>query len=264
MSHALNLLMSLSQAKATASRLVLCALLAILMSGCGKHVTSEGMNRTAPRGTYKPYTINGQTYHPLQSSAGFVEEGQASWYGRDFHGKPTSSGEPYNMDDMTGAHKLLPMHTQVLVTNLENGRRVEIRINDRGPFARGRVLDLSRAAADRLGVRGAGTARVRVEALGGPSRPGTPGTPGAPGYRQDDIPGTFYVQVAAYSRPENAQSLTESMRRRGFGGSRVQNAMVNGKNYWRVQLGTFQSVSAASAALGKLERDFPSSFVIAD
>lgn len=227
----------------------------LMAAGCGKRVTSDGSGRAPGRGTFKPYTINGQTYYPLQSSDGFVEEGVASWYGRDFHGKSTSSGEPYNMNAMTGAHKLLPMNTRVLVTNLENGRRTEVRINDRGPFVRGRILDLSLNAADALGVRGAGTARVRVEALGGS---------GAPLPRENDLPGTFYVQVAAFSSPDNAQSLTNAMRRRGFSESRVQSVYVGGRNYWRVQLGAFRTVGAANTALGRLEAEFPSSFVIAD
>lgn len=235
-------------------------LLVGLASGCGKRVAVDDYSgRSAPRGTFKPYTINGQTYYPLQSADGFVEEGIASWYGRDFHGRSTSSGEPYNMYSMTGAHKILPMHTRLEVTNLENGRSIQIRVNDRGPFVRGRIVDLSRKAADELGISGAGTARVRIVAIGGGSGP-LPRENDAP----RNAPGVFYVQVASYTDPEQARWLSETLRRQGYPGSRVQSAYVGGRNYWRVQLGAFNSMHAANSAQGRLEREFPSSFVIAD
>ena len=117
-------------------------------------------------GAPRPYRVNGDWYQPLASARAFRERGLASWYGKDFHGKKTSSGEVYDMYAMTAAHKILPLGTYVRVRNLENGRVADVRINDRGPFVRGRIIDLSYTAARKLGVVGPGTARVEVTALG--------------------------------------------------------------------------------------------------
>jgi rare lipoprotein A len=110
----------------------------------------------------KPYKIKGIWYYP-QIDYGYVEEGIASWYGPGFHGKATANGEAYDQNDMTAAHRTLPMPSIVRVTNLENGRSIKLRINDRGPFAQGRIIDLSRRGAQLLGFYNAGTAPVRVE-----------------------------------------------------------------------------------------------------
>lgn len=121
-----------------------------------------------PRSRYgnpEQYTVAGKTYRVMASSAGYAESGQASWYGTKFHGRRTSSGEPYDMMQLTAAHKTLPIPTYAHVINLENGRRSIVRINDRGPFHDDRIIDLSYAAAVKLGVHTTGTARVRVEAI---------------------------------------------------------------------------------------------------
>jgi rare lipoprotein A len=123
-------------------------------------------------GIYKvgnPYQISGVWYYPAVDYE-YDETGIASWYGPDFHGKVTANGEPYDMNAMTAAHRTLPMPSVVQVTNLENGRSVTLRINDRGPFARGRIIDLSRRAAQLLGVEKQGTAKVRVQILAEESR----------------------------------------------------------------------------------------------
>lgn len=133
---------------------------ASLLAGCGGGSWRQG----GIAGT-KPYTVRGKTYYPLASARGFVEEGIASWYGEKFHGKTTASGERYNQNAMTAAHKLLPLGSRVRVTHLGSGRSVVVRINDRGPFAGGRVIDLSRGAAMRLNMLREGTARVRVRSL---------------------------------------------------------------------------------------------------
>jgi len=111
------------------------------------------------------YEEFGQRYKVLESSEGFSEKGIASWYGSDFHGRNTSSGETYDMYQMTAAHKTLPLPTYVSVNNLDNGRTLIVKVNDRGPFIEGRVIDLSYAAAYRLGVTGPGTANVEIIAL---------------------------------------------------------------------------------------------------
>ncbi len=129
--------------------------------------------REEPRarsGNPESYEQNGQRYRVMDSSEGYQEEGLASWYGEPFHGRRTSSGERYDMYLMTAAHKTLPLPTYVEVTNLDNDRRIVVRVNDRGPFHEGRIIDLSYVAAGKLGMLGAGTARVRVRALDPASR----------------------------------------------------------------------------------------------
>ncbi|MEO6696998.1 MAG: septal ring lytic transglycosylase RlpA family protein [Gammaproteobacteria bacterium] len=116
------------------------------------------------------YEVNGRLYHTLSSSAGYVERGIASWYGTKFHGRRTSSGEPYDLYAVTAAHKTLPLPSYVLVTNLNNGRNLVARVNDRGPFHQDRIIDLSYAAAGKLGVLPTGTALVEVRAI----QPGEP------------------------------------------------------------------------------------------
>lgn len=113
----------------------------------------------------KPYSVMGKTYWPVQSGLGFREEGFASWYGIDFHGKKTATGEVYDMFSISAAHKTLPLGTKVRVTNLENGRELELVVNDRGPFVDGRIIDLSYASARLLGMADSGLARVRVEGI---------------------------------------------------------------------------------------------------
>lgn len=119
---------------------------------------------TGPRGL-KPYTIKGKTYYPLASARNFSETGLASWYGKPFHGRKTANGETYNMYAMTAAHTILPLNTTVRVTHLRSGKSVVVRINDRGPFVSGRVIDLSLAAARKLNMEKSGVTRVRVEAI---------------------------------------------------------------------------------------------------
>lgn len=126
---------------------------------------NEQRNRHLPKA--KPYTVRGVTYVPYASADNFEEIGIASWYGPGFHGKKTSNGETFNTNDLTAAHKLLPFNTRVKVTNLENGASVIVRINDRGPFTRERIIDLSQAAANKIGMIKKGTAKVHVQYVGG-------------------------------------------------------------------------------------------------
>ncbi len=119
----------------------------------------------ARSGNAPRYEVFGETYRTLATSEGYEAEGVASWYGREFHGRSTSSGEPYDMYAMSAAHRTLPLPTYLEVTNLDNGRRVVVRVNDRGPFHDDRILDLSYAAAWKLRMLGTGTARVRIRAL---------------------------------------------------------------------------------------------------
>ena len=128
----------------------------------------DAVPRPEPRSRYgnnSPYVVMGKTYRVLDSAAGYHEKGIASWYGSKFQGRRTSSGEPYDMHMATAAHKSLPLPTYAEVTNLENGRKVIVKINDRGPFHDNRIIDLSYGAAVKLGMTGKGTARVEVRAI---------------------------------------------------------------------------------------------------
>ena len=132
----------------------------------GDALAKEGdvYTKSSGRKSYS-YTVLGKRYQTLADSKGFEQQGPASWYGNPFHGRKTANGETYDMNELTAAHKELPLGTKVEVTNLSNGRKVVVRINDRGPFHGNRVLDLSRAAAQELGTLNAGVAQVQIRAL---------------------------------------------------------------------------------------------------
>jgi rare lipoprotein A len=153
------------------------------------------------------------------------------------------------MYQMTAAHRILPMHTRVVVTNLDNGRRAEVRINDRGPFVKNRIIDLSYAAASALGVVGPGTARVRLETV--------------PGERIRYV-GPFYVQYGAFVVEANARNLRNKLSDRGYPGTRVVRGELNGTTFWRVQVGAFSSLTDAESIRVRLAKESPDCFVIAD
>jgi rare lipoprotein A len=202
----------------------------------------------------KPYVVNGVHYYPLPDAYGFIEYGKASWYGKEFHGRPTSSGEVYNMYGRTAAHKLLPLDTVVKVTNLTNQKTVILPVNDRGPFVKGRVIDLSYGAARDLDMIGPGVVDVKVEALG--REVGS--VKGRGGITplievQDFRHGEFTVQVGAFENRQNALELAERLR-----GSldEVKIAVYedeNGKIFHRVQVSKCETLDQAEAMEKKLE-----------
>lgn len=155
------------------------------------------------RACARPYEVLGVRYVPMASARSYVEEGVASWYGRQFHGRPTSTGEPYDMFAMSAAHPTLPLPSYARVTHLQNGRSVTVRVNDRGPFLHGRLIDLSYAAAMRLDMVGAGSAPVRVEALDTES-PQVATAPRRPPPATDLPAGSRPVAAGAVSAPEPA------------------------------------------------------------
>jgi len=162
---------------------------------------------------FRPYIVNGERYYPLPHSNGFVQTGKASWYGKDFHGRPTASGAAYNMYRKTGAHKTLPLGTYVRVLNLENGKQTVVKINDRGPFVKGRIIDLSYAAARDIGLIGPGVAKVRIEALGRQVGEYVSKSGKDPVVETRDLEkGTFTVQVGAFRERENALRLAKRLK----------------------------------------------------
>ncbi len=163
--------------------------------------------------TMRPYVVGGERYYPLSNAEGFVERGVASWYGPPFHGRRTSNGEIYNMDAMTAAHKTLPMGTQVRVLNLQNGKETVVRINDRGPFVPGRVIDLSREAARRIDLVGPGTCEAEIAVLG--KEVLTWRSPFGDRLMveiRDPRKGSFTVQIGAFRDENNARRMAERLR----------------------------------------------------
>lgn len=187
------------------------------------------------------YEVLGQRYRVLDSADGYRERGRASWYGRKFHGRSTSSGEPYDMFEMTAAHRTLPLPSYVRVTNLENGREVVVRVNDRGPFHAERIIDLSYAAAVKLDMIDRGTAPVSLEAL----------TPAKRTAAAEDLP--LYLQTGAFSEAGNAENMAERLR--GYGLDRVFVAFTEDPEpLYRVRVGPYADTGALSEVRRLLER----------
>lgn len=182
----------------------------------------------SPYGNHSPYTVLGQTYYLKPSAIGYQELGIASWYGTKFHGRLTSSGEPYDMFQMTAAHKTLPLPTYAEVRHLENGRSIIVRINDRGPFHSDRIIDLSWAAAVKLGIDHAGTGPVEVRAI-------TFDEPATPMVRPARFP--VLLQVGAFSDRERAESVARALGNGGVQPVRTESARTGNGQVWRVRIG---------------------------
>ena len=184
------------------------------------------------------YVVYGKRYYTLPSSKGYRERGLASWYGTKFHGKRTSSGEPYDLYGMTAAHKTLPLPTYVEVTNLDNDRTVILKVNDRGPFHDERLIDLSYAAAAKLDILGNGTGRVEVSAID----TGTPVTntdtvpviPAAGDLAEDAV---LYLQVGAFSNRENAERLQGKILAEDIAAVRIVDSPGDNGTLYKVQVG---------------------------
>ncbi len=192
-----------------------------------------------PRSRYgnpSSYVVRGKRYHVMADAHGYRERGIASWYGSGFQGRRTSSGEPYDMYSMSAAHKTLPLPTYVRVRNLDNGRQVVVRVNDRGPFHPGRLIDLSYAAASRLGMLRRGTAHVEVEALLPGTGQGTATVPPGPPPRSAPVE-RGYVQVGAFGRRFNAEILQRRLRQALGLPVRITEVQRHGGLLYLVQIG---------------------------
>lgn len=285
--------------RSNASLLVLLGA-ALLLAACAgpRGPTTEGNAGRSPEplrdpatttlypkaGNKSPYTVLGKTYHLLHTATGYREVGLASWYGSKFHGRSTSNGEAYDMFAMTAAHKTLPIPAYVRVTNLENGRSAIVRVNDRGPFHDDRIIDLSYAAARKLGVYAHGTARVEVVAidpadyqrnsveeprvvtrtrldrpplarrdLGSDAKDGPPlGRP-------------TFLQVGSFASLESARSLEATVIQRVAAPTRVRKTQVRGRSLFQVLVGPFADpaeLDYARTLLVEAERLTP--FVVTD
>jgi len=223
----------------------------------------EPVPKAEPRSQYgnkSPYTVLGQTYRVLPSAKGYVERGIASWYGNKFHGYTTSTFEKYDMYAYSAAHKTLPLPSYARVTNLENGRSVVVRINDRGPFVANRVIDLSYVAAVKIGVWPKGTAMVEVRALEPGARPAAePAAPAAVSARANVAAAPakapnplLYLQVGAFADRSNAERAAARVRAARLGDVRVVAAQVDGRTVRRVRLGPLKDVDEADRLTPKV------------
>lgn len=232
----------------------------LLLSACGKQLRepADGPGRPvpiseinepvpapeprSPYGNHTPYTVLGRTYHVLPTSNGYVERGQASWYGSKFHGRSTSSGEIYDMHKVTAAHRSLPLPSFATVRNLENGREITVRVNDRGPFHSDRIVDLSYAAALKLGIVETGTAEVVVRAIH------------FEGSHESEIavqpPSKLpaRVQAGAFGEQTAAASLAERLEQAALGPVRVEPSRNGTRRVWRVRIGPLLDAEQARQA----------------
>ena len=237
-----------------------------LLTACGgiaSHRPSARPAPPAPSGYPKPYRVLGTWYQPIPNARNFEQSGIASWYGKKFHGRKTSNGETYNMYAMTAAHKTLPLGTFVQVSNLDNGRSVDVRVNDRGPFVRGRIIDLSYKAAKAIGMVAPGTARVRVVALGAPA----PGS--VPGKTLQFLPidyysGNFTFQVGAFTERANALRLVQKLGRQ-YKNAHMTTFQDGVRTFYRVRVGQTDSLEQAQLFENQLVKEgFPGAFIVAE
>jgi rare lipoprotein A len=230
---------------------------ALILGGCALVVDHDGPGHPTPAqtddaipkqeplskyGNPESYLVNGKHYYTLKTSSGFRQRGIASWYGKKFHGRRTSSGEIYDMYKMTAAHKELPLPTYVTVKNLDNGKTAVLKVNDRGPFHANRIIDLSYAAALKLGIAEKGTAFVEVNVVTARgSRAGAPVMARASGGSS----ALLYLQIGAFADPSNARRLSEEVRRYLHSTVRIDAAVRGGEPLYRVQVGPIVGVDLA-------------------
>jgi rare lipoprotein A len=221
--------------------------------GINVHNIRDAVPKPEPRSRYgnpKSYKVHGRRYYVMADSRGYVERGIASWYGTKFHGRRTSSGETYDMYGMTAAHKELPIPTYVRVVNLRNGQAVVVKVNDRGPFHGNRIIDLSYAAAAKLGILGKGTGLVEVQAID-PRRQAPAPRRYASSYDKDL---SLYIQVGAFADRNNADRLRHRLTRSLNGSIRVQQANNGVSPIFRVQVGPLATVEQADQVHMQLAR----------
>ena len=264
---------------------------ALFLSGCASDdLGGRYSQRNAIRGkngTYKvgkPYKIMGKWYYP-EEDYNYSEVGMASWYGEDFHAKYTANGEIYDMNTLTAAHRTLPLPSIVRVTNLENGRSLVLRVNDRGPFAKNRIIDISKRGAQLLGYKEKGVTKVRVEILAEESRRLKAALTGesyepiktvssAPikpmqTYKQKDplelygaesvaqngrtssAGGSYYIQAGSFTSRSSADRLQAQLKQ--FGSATISPADIDGNRFYRVRIGPYNYQTEADVTLAKIK-----------
>lgn len=250
----------------------------LFASGCASVRPYERADSGTPpesgsRSRGKPYTIAGTTYYPYETADNFSQTGVASWYGPGFHGKKTANGERFNTNALTAAHKELPFNTMVRVTNLANGRSTTVRINDRGPFSKNRIIDLSKKAAQEIDMLRAGTARVRIETLASKTnkRPTNQSEDARRAMEtlekvSDSMSrleqagralARIYIQVGAFSSPANSRQAAATLKALGING-RIHSS----GNRQIVQAGPFRTRQEAREAMRNLSSHFSGLFMV--
>jgi len=264
--------------------------LALLLAGCSgktRHAHAPGQTGAGPsysgggsaplgqggyRKTGTPYQVNGRWYYPMNTAYGYDQTGTASWYGREFHGKKTANGERYDMHAMSAAHTTLPMPSMVRVTNLDNGRSVVVRVNDRGPFVKSRIIDLSYAAAKALGYDKVGTARVRVQALEGSkgnasevaqsARKIQPVAYATPSQAPTPRNGGMYIQLGAFSSRNNADRLMNELKI-SYPSVNIYTGNGGYSEIYRVRIGPFEDVKSIESNVLSLQgRGYSNAIVV--
>ncbi|WP_028863362.1 septal ring lytic transglycosylase RlpA family protein [Psychromonas aquimarina] len=200
------------------------------------------------RGGNKDYTVRGKNYKVLRGVSEFNEQGYASWYGNKFHGHLTSNGERYNMFAMSAAHKNLPLPSYVQVTNLENNKQIIVRVNDRGPFHEGRIIDLSYAAAQKLDMLQSGTAKVKIKLLHFSKEEDA----------ANNFNGLYYIQYLVTSLPGKADDLGRKL----SDSLQVNSLFVKENQQYKLRLGPFSSPLKAQELLAEVQTDYPNAFII--
>jgi rare lipoprotein A len=227
-------------------------------------VVPDAVPRIEPRarnGNPPFYDVFGKRYYVLSSSVGYWERGVASWYGPGFHKVRTSTGEPYDMYGMTAAHRTLPLPAYVRVTNLQNGRSVVVRVNDRGPFVGNRIIDLSYTAAAKLDMLRNGTAMVEIRTVDPTATPAAAppavataaAAEGVAPVAETPAPALF-VQAGAFADPANAERLAERLRGGNYGKVFVRDDRIAGRRMYRVRIGPVPDVAEFDRVVAALER----------
>lgn len=273
--------MSIRSNKLTFFRVALLISISFLFSGCSSQSSRYALkNDTGPdryvnhnnvadaiprkekksRGGNKNYRVLGKNYRVLDSSKGYKQRGIASWYGKKFHGHRTSNGEVYDMYQMSAAHKSLPLPTFVRVTHLKNGRSVVLRVNDRGPFHRNRLIDLSYVAAKKLGITATGTGLVEVEAINpenynqraNNNSRNTNASPNSDRFSTSNSNYQVFLQVGAFSQAQNAKALLQRVARLGLD-YKLKIEFDKSQALYKVKLGPFTSVKDADSITEQLD-----------
>jgi rare lipoprotein A len=245
---------------------VLTGTIGIVLSACTFGVpigdrTGGGQTASIPQssksknGNPSSYVVAGKRYYVLDSAVGFKQRGMASWYGKKFHGRKTSSGETYNMYAMTAAHKTLPIPVYVRVKNLTNGRSIVVKVNDRGPFITGRIIDLSYSAAQKLDIIGTGTARVEINTLA----PGQSASVTASVVRTipladravEEVP--LFIQVGSFGEEFNAINLLRDLLDLNEQAASISELATNNGLFYRVRVGPLYDIDEANAVIRRLK-----------
>ena len=244
------------------------SIMTFALAACGGRIRHPLPETAPPSSNYplsgKSYVIDGQRYYTLASASGYREKGLASWYGSKFHGRKTANGEIYDMHGLTAAHKTLPLNTWVKVTNLRNGKDITVRVNDRGPFVRDRLIDMSYAGARMLGMVDDGVAPVTIEALGTPEKRMVNGQVRTVLVQPDNYEvGRFGVQVGSFQEQANAQALADRLRN-GFTPVTVELFDRGDAIFYRVRVSDKKTLGQALDVQAQLEKQgFRDCFVVA-